>query len=72
VKSDHARIEVLQSGFSGIVRAGRVGQLRLPDLIAHRPEKWRFERLAKVITAAVSAAESSLEQDVAALMLDGI
>lgn len=68
----HLPIEALQEGFSGIVRPGSVGQIRMPDLIAHRPEKWRFERLAAVLTKAGTAAEGSLGPDAAARMLDGM
>ncbi len=72
MKINDMPIEALDEGFSGIVRPGSVGQLRLPDLIAHRPEKWRFERLAAILTKAVEAAENSLSQDAAARMLDGM
>jgi hypothetical protein len=69
---NHKPIEVLQEGFSGVVRPGEVGRLRLPDLIAHRPEKWRFERLTAILTSAVAAVEQRLGPDAAARMLDGI
>ncbi|WP_069309918.1 hypothetical protein [Porphyrobacter sp. LM 6] len=72
MKIDHKPIEVLEEGFSGIVRPGPVGRLRLPDLIAHRPEKWRFERMTAVLTSAVIAVEQRLGPDAAARMLDGI
>jgi hypothetical protein len=48
-------IELSENGFMGTVRED--GQ---PDLVAHRPEAWRFMRLARVVGAAKAIAQQEL------------
>lgn len=65
-------IELDSSGFSGTIRQGGPPGQRLPDLVAHRPEEWRFVRLANIVVAARRLAELELGASGAVLMIDAI
>jgi hypothetical protein len=57
--TEHIPIEPLEEGFPvGLVR--QEGPERLPDLIAHRPDPWRFLRLARIVGAAKAIADLEL------------
>lgn len=65
-------IELEDHGFYGRVRQGGEAGRRLPDLIAHRPERWRFNRLADVVEQARALAAGQLGEADAARMIDAM
>lgn len=65
-------IELEDHGFYGRVRQGGEPGHRLPDLIAHRPERWRFNLLADVTEQARALAANQLGEAQAAQMIDAI
>jgi hypothetical protein len=67
--SDQFRIELDATGFAGTVRLVGPGGERLPDLVAHRPEAWRFERLARILQIAQSTADRERGQGEGAAMI---
>jgi len=60
VEADHIPIELDERRFAGLVRQEAFPGQGLPDLIAHRPEPWRFLRLARIVGAAKVIADLSL------------
>ncbi|NML04916.1 hypothetical protein [Sphingomonas sp. G-3-2-10] len=70
--TDHIPIELDEDGFSGTVRQEGFPGESLPDLIAHRPEPWRFLRLARVVGAARSIARDELGPDEAKAMINAM
>lgn len=69
MKSDQIPIELDAHGFSGLVRQDGFPGEALPDLIAHRPEAWRFLRLARIVGAANAIADQELgKQEAKALI----
>jgi hypothetical protein len=62
VETDHIPIELDERRFAGLVRQEAFPGQGLPDLIAHRPEPWRFLRLARIVGAAKAIADLSLGQ----------
>lgn len=52
-----------EHGISGLVRQEGLPGDSFPDLIAHRPEPWRFWRLARIVGAAKAIADGKLGSD---------
>ncbi|WP_447725894.1 hypothetical protein [Sphingomonas koreensis] len=70
--TEYIPIELDGRGFSGIVRQEGFPGESLPDLIAHRPEPWRFLRLARIVGAAKGIAHSELGQQEAKLLINSM
>ena len=62
METDYIPIELDERRFAGLVRQDAYLGQGLPDLIAHRPEPWRFLRLARILGAAKVIADISLGQ----------
>jgi hypothetical protein len=72
VPTDHIPIELSDRGFSGTVKQEGFPGDSLPDLIAHRPEPWRFLRLARVVGAAKAIADRTLGEDEAKVLISAM
>ena len=66
------QFELEEGGFYGRVRQGGALGQRMPDLIAHRPENWRFARLSDLVSSARRAAEKDFGQERSLLLVDAI
>ncbi|MGB3845850.1 MAG: hypothetical protein WA940_08275 [Sphingopyxis sp.] len=72
METRHIPIELSENGFLGTVKQEGFPEEGLPDLVAHRPEPWRFLRLARVVGAANYIAREELGSDEAKAMISAM
>jgi hypothetical protein len=70
--TDRIPIDLSEHGFSGTVRQETSPGQNLPDLIAHRPEPWRFLRLARIVGAAKAIADRELGHEQAEVLVNAM
>ncbi|MGF7151914.1 hypothetical protein FHS96_005582 [Sphingomonas zeicaulis] len=68
---DHIPIEADPDGLGGVVKQ-EGGEGSMPDLVAYRPEPWRFLRLARVVGVAKYIAANELGLEEATAMINAM
>ena len=67
MSDDDLRVELSESGLLGTLRDK--GQ---PDLVAHRPEAWRFLRLARIVGGAKTIAFQDFGQEASLRIIEAM